>query len=163
MREILFRGKQLDNYSWAEGYLFDDGFTNSHRMFIGNIIITDNREYTENQYNVDTYFYEVHPHTIGQFTELYDKNGKRIFEHDIVKISGSTPIISLVKYKNGAFEIVWSRKQNKFIDGILTLHDWIKKYEFEVIGNIFDNPDLLSFEYDESEKTKDTKIKIEFD
>ena len=142
MREILFRGKRLDNNAWAEGYLFDDGFTNSHRKFIGSLIITDNIDNTCNTYNVDTYFYEVHQHTVGQWTEMYDKNNQKIFEGDIVcdemwKGCGNKPdIIGVVVFKCGCFGVQF--EDNTFTPSIYSI-GFVPK----VIGNIFDNPELM--------------------
>ena len=127
MREIIFRGKRIDNGEWVEGY-----FVNLWLMHYQKHqpIITDNNAVS----------YDVDPSTVGQYTGLTDKNGKRIFEGDIVKTDKfSEPNKQyIIKYnlQFGAF-IGQDRYNLYFVtfDG--------DSGEFEVIGNIHDNPELL--------------------
>lgn len=127
MKEILFRGKRIDNGEWVEGY-----FVNLWLMHYQKHqpIITDNNAVS---YNVD-------PSTVGQYTGLTDKNGKKIFEGDIVKTDKfSEPNKQyIIKYdlQFGAF-IGQDRYNLYFVtfDG--------DSGEFEVIGNIHDNPEFL--------------------
>ena len=132
MREILFRGKRIDNGEWVEGYY----------MYRGEecIKISTDVHYivTHDLYGFS--WHEVIPETVGQFTGLPDKNGNRIFEGDIVKTDKfSEPNKQyIIKYdlQFGAF-IGQDRYNCYFVtfDG--------DSDEFEVIGNIHDNPELL--------------------
>ena len=141
MREILFRGKRIDNGEWTEG------------DFVGGSMIVDNLEDTENAmgtyYGQTPYvgFVDVIPETVGQYTGLIDKNGKRIFEGDIVAQNW-------YDYEepadDGFGEVVFCEYDCSFSvmdvekDGIVPLgrcHAY--HWEAEVIGNIHDNPELL--------------------
>ena len=126
MREILFRGKWKNSGEWVYGNLFNpDKVDTPTQICIGTYIART--------------CYEIDPETVGQFTGLTDKNGRKIFEGDIVERGGR---IWLVEYSNkyGQFMITtytekgisWSRSFD------LIPPDWC-----EVIGNIYDNPELL--------------------
>lgn len=118
MREILFRGKRLVDGEWITGYFVVTGRYNA---------IKPNGEV----------YYGVDPSTIGQFTGLTDKNGKRIFEGDVVKgVDHLNPYLSVsgyVSFADASFCIV---------DEYFSHYRW-HDYELEVIGNFHDNPELL--------------------
>ena len=83
--------------------------------------------------------YHVDPDTIGQFTSLYDKNGKEIYEGDILK-AGDSGLLE-VRFVRGVFAFLWNGNlDDEFPTGSPT-HEWA-----EVIGNIHDNPELLEIE-----------------
>lgn len=123
MREILFRGKS-PHKGWVYGYYW----TNE----VGNHFI---RRAVRNDGNLCIEDVEVDPDTVGQYTGLVDKNGKQIFEGDILKSPAS---IWKVAYNSGMYILV---NQNKQFISLNTF--WVY---CEVIGNIYDNPKLLEVE-----------------
>lgn len=141
MREILFKAKRIDNGEWVEGYLFDDGFENG-RMFVGGIVIEEYKGTACDEWNITGIdFCEVDPYTICQYTGLTDKNGNKIWENDVVEIPT----------ENGYFTIEWSDTEARWqmdneIDNFIVDFDNYWSYEVELIGNIFDNADLLKGE-----------------
>ena len=137
MREILFRGKRTDNGTWAYGYLF---------------CIWERTYLCWGTTNDVPNMKEVIPETVGQFTGLTDKNGKMIFEGDIVKCTDTIndfEFNAVVEFGNPNGEYNWGY-QLKFISGEESNFDilcWVDMEEtgayIEVIGNIHDNPELL--------------------
>ena len=136
MREILFRGKRIDNGEWAVGYLgvFKDG-TQIYVPFTEE----EERKYRGHIFSaIGGLWYAVDPSTVGQYTGLTDKNGKRIFEGDIVEgvDYDADDGFGVVCWNDGAFEV-----GNGSWCG--TFHDNYFGRDFEIIGNIHDNPELM--------------------
>lgn len=129
MREILFRGKRKDCNAWETGYYSEYDFSDGRKHFING------------------FEYEVYPETVGQFTGLTDKNGKKIFEGDIVRVCLDPEIC--------IGDVIWDSEiasyNIPFNNGkcVLPLDIFIAKNKvgdkvwIEVIGNIHDNPELL--------------------
>lgn len=155
MREILFRGKRTNDYEWIEGSLCTT-------------IPSDEDFYTISYFDFEGYYIEekVIPETVGQYTGLTDKNGKKIFEGDIIRYSDSGEYEMYLEslecpeeYDGINFENMWTI--NEVVYGIainypafdLNRHDWEVNglsnlsesgcYFYEVIGNIHDNLELL--------------------
>lgn len=152
-REILFRAKHIHamdsneylNGTWVHGYLSDKNYINDKRL--------------EGEFLVDK-------NTIFQYTGLTDKNGKKIWENDILMCHGNQD--DLVKAVFGEFNVI-EVESEEVIDSVIGWHyeviptdelskcepfcysmpltdTYIKLNEMEVVGNIFDNPELLEEE-----------------
>ena len=118
MREILFRGKRKENGEWV----------------YGNYAVTDNNEKQQHFiFQNKAFEFEVDPETVGQYTGLTDKNGKKIFEGDIVEYINSSPC--KIDYIDGQFVMMWKNFYRNF--------ERVYDDQIEVIGNIYDNPELL--------------------
>ena len=132
MREILFRGKRMDDGEWVEGYLVKA--VGGECMILP--VTTEHcggAEFSEG--------YHCDPTTVGQYTGLKDKNGKRIFEGDICRNTRTGEIVS-VKWHGIMAGYVWNkRRADGFLFDFGELFRACDKYE--VIGNIHDNPELL--------------------
>ena len=160
MREIIFRGKRLDNGEWAEGYLYEH-----EPALVG--IASENDEPEPSKWFIERTgfadwnmprpigFVEVDPSTVGQYTGLKDNNGKRIFEGDILHIARTAdglggyyqppldyPVNVVVKWDLCAWMWETLCEDKRFI----SFPDAWCHYECEVIGNAHDNPELLKEE-----------------
>lgn len=129
MRNIKFRGLSIKENKWVYGMLFHN-----------NKIVTETVSYEsplvdKGSPNYKYEYINIIPETIGQFTELHDKNGKEIYEGDLLQDFRRTFIYECVYRENGAFEF-----QNKTTLNFALLHDI---WDNEVIGNVFENADLV--------------------
>lgn len=131
MREILFRGKA------GNRWLYGDAHTN-YKGKISTIIVPSLCWKTETIETQCAGYFGVNPETIGQYTGLTDKNGKKIFEGDILK-AHHNDYPYLVSYEECRFKI-----EDKWGNRIKMTQNAINWFEVEVIGNIFDNPELLN-------------------
>lgn len=167
MREILFRGKRIDNGEWVFG-----------RQLADDVIVPIGQplefEINSGFIRSDLKCYAVDPSTVGQYTGLTDKNGKKIFEGDILKQKTTPEFAKVNSFKWEHYGIVrfgyydWDegeagyasmgwyieplksvsiKPKNYLVGHIqagLNQSDILNKYyPMEVIGNIHDNPELL--------------------
>ena len=139
MREILFRGKWKNSGEWVYGNLFNP-----------------DKADTPTQICIGTYIartcYEIDPETVCQFTGLTDKDGRKIFEGDIVRLTDEHNEIewtAVVVFgnPNGEYNWGWQLKAIGEFDGnkdILLCVDMEESGAYcEIIGNIYDNPELM--------------------
>ena len=146
MREILFRGKRVDNGEWIYGVPITDKATGD-----AYIITSTAGAYLRSEINnmCATGFRAI-PETVGRYTGLTDKNGTRIFEGDIVKITGfHTTAIAAVKYGSRSEKSTswgWYFDDNDGHTYLLESQAFCKDYNAIIIGNIHDNPELLKGE-----------------
>lgn len=140
MREIKFRGFRTVQKDWVYGNLTVDEN--------GTKYIVDNKLFSEDGHHLVYTIYAqtdepvfINQDTVGQYTGVHDRNGKEVYEDDIV-----------VTYLKRKYVITWIDKYARFafwkpdIDFASGLYDY---GQFEVIGNIHENPELLGVAHDE--------------
>lgn len=126
MRDIEFRGKQTDNGEWVYGVPTEDG--RGEMVMVENIFECE--EYNCRGANC----LYVDENTVGQYTGLKDKNGTKIFEGDIVLLKGDEEPYQ-VAFDESCFQV--------YGNSICYVMDNFYDHDIEVIGNIYDNPELL--------------------
>lgn len=122
MREILFRGKRKDNSEWVEGYYACIGKTT--------VIFTGELDFSK--WDIRAKANVIIPETAGQYIGTADKNGKKIFEGDIVKFGNKT------------YEIKFIEKYSRFAG--TNAHCVFASFLLntsQIIGNVHDNPELM--------------------
>ena len=133
MKEIKFRGKRLDTGEWSYGFVLETKM--SGLFIIGSSMERKNTRNGTVLYD-KLWQFEINPSTVGQYTGLKDKNGKEIFEGDVI-------------HKYGKYEVVFDGYRfigKGYYNTCYDIPDDIFSEELdrvEVIGNIHDNPELL--------------------
>ena len=138
MREILFKAKRKDSSEWVEGYF---------AIICEKTVIVEKD--SEKYYNIDdeknsrgNRIIEINPETLCQFTGLCDKNGNKIWENDILMAHLDEFYPEDVTYKTVEWGVAgWVTHEANSIDR-QDLDRFDTEY-FEVVGNIFDNKELL--------------------
>ena len=139
----LYRAKRMDNGEWVEGFLFPLCYDNIFRWCIGNEPLSPN-DYSE-LYGYNREWFYIDESTICQCTGLKDEDGKKIFEGDIVGY------IDCTSTENGYSEhycrgrVAWDEETASFqVTERLSAESYeVLDRECNVLGNIFDNPELL--------------------
>jgi uncharacterized phage protein (TIGR01671 family) len=128
MREYLFRGKRVDNGEWVEGMPCSDlkGGVDAIQSNLGGGI------------------FDIYPESFGQYTGMKDKNGRKIFEGDIISINEDVKEMSNIR--DGVVKYGWGGFHIGNFDHLSSLHavaafDCVLRGE--VIGTVFENADLL--------------------
>ena len=151
MREILFRGKRTDNGEWVQGDLVQGIGKQKGLTFIWS---------EDKRVPMEVFEANVIPETVGQYSGWTDKKDQKIFEGDIIELESHDYIPSLdrgvVIFKDGCFGIEYqtdvARKfgWGKVFHRIGAISEWRDMgasgtitYTYEVIGKIYDNPELL--------------------
>lgn len=124
-RVIKFRGKGVKTGEWLYGYLQKYQETHASRLCV---CVASVRTWS------DALLHEVIPDTVGQFTDLHDKNDKEIYFDDIVR-NKYGDIGSVIWFSDWSLRVDWGGGDIHFID---------PEWGLEVIGNIHDNPELLN-------------------
>lgn len=150
-REIKFRGKSKD-IGWVFGQL---AYGLNGEIYIIEEVELDNSYGLEETILYPVMWHRVDPETIGQFTGLYDNTKKEIYEGDIVKITEKEKISKhkVIPMKPIIADIEWSEEYLTYTlittsvkDAFESLTDYLDECDIEVIGNIYDNPELLGGE-----------------
>lgn len=136
MREILFKAKRIDNDKWVEGYYqkrYDETEKERHYIFWS-------------KSNIVWEYAEIDENTICQYTGLTDKNGNKIWENDICSTDIKRPY-AIVEFRNGCFVYNLNDGEEDYYDIMIPVEPLDDSDEYtKVIGNIFDNADLLKGE-----------------
>lgn len=163
MREVLFRGKRLDNGDWVDGYLYE------HEPPLVGIVSEKDEPEASKWFIARTGFadwnmprpvelVEVDPSTVCQYTGLKDKNGERIFEGDMIKPFDDEIDKMVVEFHYGQFLLCLYGER-----GYLAEYGWEEEGNYgcfeseplssygdgiEIIGNIHDNPEFMKGDAD---------------
>ena len=135
-REILFRGKSIGTDEWLYGHLFNYGLTAPSNVPCISVCVPTS---WEEAYNL----YAVHPDTIGQYTGLKDKNGKEIYDGDILSQGQDLLGVACISMRYG-ISVKKKTTTRSLINFVLDSDfDTSVLSDVEVVGNIYDNPELM--------------------
>ena len=149
MREILFRGKDEHTAQWVYGHFYTTPYVGKDGKKFDYHFISNPNAYGSNL---------VIPNSIGEFTGLLDRNGKRIFEGDILLVKTIRESVAketrndeytaygIVVFNKGHFELDGKGLVLCTYWGLKSLYTAANFKEYEIIGNIHDNPELVEVE-----------------
>lgn len=135
MRQIKFRGKRVNNGQWIEGY-YGESFREISSDIKTSYIVEMNRRPKG---------HDIHKETVGQFTGLTDKNGKEIYEGDIIEDKNGIGVIMWFQTAWGVASYAYGYDGLKSYTAVDSFYSK-ETQEWIVIGNIHDNPELLGKE-----------------
>lgn len=133
-REIEFRGKNFETNEWVYGYYIKYG---DYHYILEDLNI-DETEECDNQDWI-----EINPSTLGQYIGLKDKNDKKVYEDDIIKVMDFNPKFITITYIEGAFCAIDKAVEENYPVEITLFYPSVG-CRFEVAGNIFDDGEILS-------------------
>lgn len=143
MCESFFRGKRIPHGEWINGFLLicDERYL----IIPGTKIGCVTTEWLKKGEYAFYGFTEVDPDTVGEFSGKRDKNDRQIFEGDIVDglFRYTTPLRAVCAFKDGAFGLAWTHGGVDYFSAFTSICNVVK---YEVVGNIYDNPELLEVE-----------------
>lgn len=138
MREILFRAKRIDNGNWVEGDLRQD------RDLKTDYISGWDYYATEGGLEREPFEYEIDPETLCQYTGKMDEYGEKIFDKDIVCFIDITSTESGYSEHSCVGQVLWDEEECCFhVTDRLSAESWEVLNECKVIGNVFDDKELL--------------------
>lgn len=144
MRTIKFRGKRINDDKWIYGNLANYS-SNFHSFNINKLVIFENiASFATDNFVFVVNDYEVAHDTVGQFTGMLDRNGKEIYEGDIVQLDYVT---TSGKHRIGlSFEVKWCTQEGRWVgwDGFVENSLQQTRKMFVVKGNIYDNTELIN-------------------
>ncbi len=142
-REILFRGKRLDNGEWVEGCLLIDYITGQYFIHIKGNSLNESMKIGE-EGCLEFVAFDIDPETVCQYTGLTDEYGRKIFEGDIIAFTDLYSTDSGYAEENCIGKVAWDEEELCFyVTERLSAESWEVLQECHVVGNIFDNPELL--------------------
>lgn len=136
-REYLYKAKCTDTGEWIEGYYARITLTGAAYILPGELAVEPCKKGI-----VQFKCYKVQPETVCQYTGFNDIRGNKAFEHSIV-FCEDTGVYGKVVFKNGKYRIKWKIRHDDLREGI---HFWFTQRRIHVVGNIFDDLELLEEE-----------------
>lgn len=144
MRTIKFRGKDIETGKWVYGFYvcLEDISRNpidgkeriTHRIYTG---FADSCA-SQDGYDFSGDWHEIAPETVGQFTSLYDRHKKEIYDGDLLKFWDDDTGLIEVRFVRGVFAFLWQGNLDDEMPINAPTHEWAT-----VVGNIHDNPELM--------------------